>query len=52
MKKKRINFDIEEQIHREFKSKAVLEGKTMSQKIMEWIRQYLSDSGKKGGGTI
>ncbi len=39
--KKRINFDIEEEEHREFKAKVSLEGKTIAEKITEWIRQFL-----------
>jgi len=39
--KKRINFDIDEKEHREFKAKVSLEGKTIAEKITEWIRQFL-----------
>jgi len=38
---KRINFDIDEQEHREFKAKVALEGKTIAEKITEWIRKFL-----------
>jgi len=38
---KRINFDIDEKEHREFKAKVALEGKTIAEKITEWIRKFL-----------
>jgi len=44
--KKRINFDIDEKEHREFKAKVSLEGKTIAEKITEWIRQFLGSQKK------
>ncbi len=41
MATKRINFDIDEKEHREFKAKVSLEGKTIAEKITEWIRRFL-----------
>lgn len=45
--KKRINIHINEQVHKEFKSKVSLEGKTITKKLLEWIQEYLKDNKKK-----
>jgi len=39
--KKRLNVEIEAEEHNKFKSKCSLEGKTISERIIEWIREYL-----------
>lgn len=35
--------DIPEQLRNQFKAKAILEGKTMQQKIIELMEEYISD---------
>jgi len=39
--KKRLSIDMEEKDHREFKSKASLEGKKMVEKVVEWVKRYI-----------
>ena len=39
--KKRLNIEIDENEHRKFKGKCSLEGKTITEKVIEWIRDFL-----------
>ena len=41
MLKKRINVEISEEEHREFKSRCYAEGKTITEKLVEWVRDFL-----------
>ena len=41
MLKKRINVEISEDEHREFKSRCYAEGKTITEKLVEWVRDFL-----------
>ena len=41
MERKLLNFYIDEELAREFKAKVAKEGTNMTQKIREWIEEYL-----------
>ncbi len=41
MERKLLNFYIDEELAREFKAKVAMEGTNMTQKIREWIEEYL-----------
>ena len=43
MKYKLINFRISEELAREFKSRVAKEGTNMTQKIREWIEEYVEN---------
>ena len=42
-----IHFLIDEDLHRKFKAKCAAEGKTMKAVIVEMIRNYVKEWGKK-----
>ena len=44
MKYKLINFRISEELAREFKAKVAMEGTNMTQKIREWIEEYVEEN--------